>query len=264
MNPPPPPLPSSPPLLPEPNSWQREYVLKTSNFFPIFFASVAGIIGLAFLFVKPWIGALALLGAVVIPLVVWYFQTSWRIVCGPAGFSVDSSSRRLGARHGDYRWSDVTATRFEEFHHTHSDNNPGTLRYFSADTAQGQAFRVKNTLRGFVDLIEVFNTMTVQLPYEWKPQAGFQITVGNVSAGRASYHQVPRNPAPPMLPPLPGAMAIASPAASLPVPPPPPVTVPRGTGWYLLMGCIGLFAFGVLGFIAFVALSMFGVFHALR
>lgn len=176
------------------SSWQRTYEHRGAHLFPrIFVGCVLTFLGVVLgLLFFPWGFGLLIL-AVAVPIAIGHFGTNTTIYAGPEGFTVTTESKRAGRRHEQYGWHEVTGTEYEEFVHRRSEGGPRVSRYFTVNTARGQAFRVGQGISQFEDLIQVFNHMTPHLPYTWQPQGGFQIQVGSVGAGRSQYVRVPRN-----------------------------------------------------------------------
>jgi hypothetical protein len=175
------------------SAWQRQYRARGAHPFPrIFVGCVLGALGLVFgLLVFPWGFALWIL-AIGVPLAMAYFGTDTTIIAGPEGFSVTTESKRSGRSAAQFAWQEVTGTRYEEYASQSSEGSSRTTRYFSVETARGPAFRIDSGISQFDDLIQVFNFSTPHLPYVWQKQAGFQVTIGALSAGRQAYVQVPR------------------------------------------------------------------------
>jgi hypothetical protein len=181
-------------LQPVPRFAMQEFKQGSPIIFCIVFGFICCLIGLVFLLIKPWIGALAILLGLLIPILVFYFSTSFVIRTTDEGFSVAESSRRKGNRSSEYRWTDVTKTEYEEIHgRTSNDDSTGPVIYFSAFCGQDRAFRVQR-IRGFKNLIAQFNAKTPQLPYTWEPRQGLSIQIGAVSLGKGAYVRVPRLP----------------------------------------------------------------------
>lgn len=146
----------------------------------------------AAMMIKPWIGALVILGGIMIPVLVYYFSTSYVISCDDDGFTVDQCSKRKGASHTEHRWADVTRTEYEEFDRSRSSDHSGPpTRYFSAYCGEQQAFKVGRIGR-FKQLIAFFNEHATAVPYTWQPRTGIHIQIGIVSVGRSAYIKVPR------------------------------------------------------------------------
>jgi hypothetical protein len=141
------------------------------------------------------VGPLLLLLAVGAPLAMGYFGTNTRIVCGEEGFSITTESKRAGKQHSEYRWDEVTGTDYDESTFRSSQSGTQTTRFFTVETARGRAFQVTQKIRGFQDLIQLFNQMTPHLPYTWEKQTGFNVSIGSVSAGRHAFRKVARSEA---------------------------------------------------------------------
>ncbi len=142
-------------------------------------------------------GVLGMLVFFGMPAAIWYFSTSYTIVCRPDGFAVSRQSRRRGSSADDYRWDEVTATRyFERRSRGTSGDGDRTTGYFSVETERGQAFSVSERMRRFGELIETVNEMTPHLPYTWSRQVGGTASIGPITLGRNAYRQVPRDATP--------------------------------------------------------------------
>ncbi len=160
--------------------------------FCIIFAVICLLIGsVAALLIKPWIGALVILAGISIPVLVYYFSTSYVIRCDDDGFSVDQSSKRKGASHSEHRWSDVTRTEYKECERSHSSDSGPPARYFSAYCGEQRAFKVGRIGR-FKELIALFNERAIAVPYTWQPRTGISVQIGIVTVGRSAYIKVPR------------------------------------------------------------------------
>ena len=161
--------------------------------FCIFFAFVCLVIGsVTALVIKPWIGALVILAGIAIPVLVYYFATSYVISCDDDGFTVDQSSKRKGASHTEHRWSEVTRTEYEEFERSRSSDDSGPpTRYFSVYCGEQRSFKAGRISR-FKQLIAHFNERATGVPYTWQPRTGISIQIGVLNVGRSAYVKVPR------------------------------------------------------------------------
>lgn len=169
----------------------RQFRQKTPLFVPIFFGAVLFFIGLIFLLLLPALAPLVLLAAVAVPVAIWYFATDQTITCTENGFTVESQSRRTGARREEYAWSDVTDTRYSEWT-TRGKHGRRTHGAFEVTTPRGTAFKVGHRTPEFRDLIATFNARTLHLPHLWVPQTGMSVGVGPVTLSRAAYQRVER------------------------------------------------------------------------
>lgn len=169
----------------------RQYRQKTSRIFPIFFGAVLFFIGLVFLLLLPALAPLVLLAAVAVPAAIWYFATDQTITCTETGFTVETSSRRAGARREEYAWTDVTDTRYSEWI---SDGERGSRTHgaFEVDTRRGPAFKVGHGTPEFSDMIATFNARTLHLPHLWIPRNGMAVGIGPVTLSRGAYQRVER------------------------------------------------------------------------
>ena len=171
----------------------REYQLSSPIVFAFIFGAIVLFIGLVFLLIKPWIGLLAILAAIGLPLAIWYLGTTYKIVCDERGISVDSASKRAGAKHQQVRWDEITQTRYFEIRGDRQDRR--ATQYFEGYKGDERLFKVGQGLKGFHDLIETFNSLATKVPYVWQKQAGFSAGIGVISVGRSAYVQVNRGQA---------------------------------------------------------------------
>ena len=110
-------------------------------------------------------GAIAMGGLLILSQV---FGTNRTMVCTPDGVSLDTSSRLRGKTHEMLTWSEITETRYYKRNARDSYGyavfeiyaGPRRLFSYSRDASQG--------MQGFAELVELFNAMTVHLPYVWK------------------------------------------------------------------------------------------------
>jgi hypothetical protein len=95
------------------------------------------------------------------------FGTSRTMVCTPDGVTMDTSSRLRGRTHEVLTWSEITETRYYKRNTRDSYGyavfeiyaGPRRLFSYSQDASSG--------LPGFGELVELFNAMTIHLPYVW-------------------------------------------------------------------------------------------------
>ena len=185
---------------------ERTFQERTSSCAVIFIALIGGGMSLAFTLGAIFIvqstqgailGAIATLVFLGMPAAIWYLSTSYTIVCRPDGFAVARTNRRRGNTADEYRWDEVTGTRYREVRR--SGRSGGDLDrvtgYFSVDTERGEAFSVSERMRRFGELIETVNEMTPHLPYIWTRQTGGAASIGPVTLGRNAYRQIPRDAA---------------------------------------------------------------------
>jgi hypothetical protein len=185
------------------NAWEKRFKNGAPRFVFILVAIVEIVIGGMFLFIesdtliemKPSVLALVGLGLVFLgPLLPWalyHFRKNVVIVCGPDGFRVSTETRH-GTTEKQFAWSDVTATDYDETVFRDSDNKSKTTREFMVNVGPEQVFRVTDAMSRFRDLIETFNQMTVQVPYTWERQTGFNVQLLGVDAHRRMYAKTPR------------------------------------------------------------------------
>lgn len=175
------------------STWQRQYQYRGRHIFPrIFVGCVLTALALGFLLFLPPVGILLILLAVGVPIAIAQLGQDITIVAGPEGFSVTIEGKKVGRKHEQYAWSEITGTDYEEFTMRQKDGPNSVTRYFTVETSRGQAFRVQQNISQFDDLINVFNHQTPHLPYYWQQQAGFQASVGVLRVGKSAYVKAPR------------------------------------------------------------------------
>ena len=174
-------------------SWQREYKGPRNTILAVFLGFVFLFMGAIFALLMGWIGFLIIAVGVALPVLVLWLGTEQTIICSDQGFTVRKSSRRSGVGEMTYEWHEVTATQYYERRSGAEGQRRG---HFAVETARGQAFVVTQGTRNFRDLIELFNHMTIQLPYVWVPQLGFSVSFGPATVGRGAYQAVPRDSVP--------------------------------------------------------------------
>lgn len=179
---------------------RQEFTQGSPLIFAIVFGVITAFIGLILaVVIKPLIGLLAIVAAIAIPFAVWYLSTRYKIVCTPETVTIDSESKRLGAKHQEIGWVEITQTRYYELQGDRGDRQ--VTPYFEAYRGEERLFKVSRTLRKFHDLIETFNARATNVPYVWQRQGGLSIGVGPVTAGRSGYVQVNRGVTPSASPP---------------------------------------------------------------
>ena len=139
------------------------------------------------------LGVLGMLVFFGMPAAIWYFSTSYTIVCRPDGFAVSRKNRRRGDTSDEYRWDEVTRTRYHELRSSGGRDRNRVTGYFAVETERGEAFSVSERMRHFGELIETVNEMTPHLPYVWVRQVGGVASIGPITLGRDAYRQVPRD-----------------------------------------------------------------------
>jgi hypothetical protein len=188
----------------------REYKDTTPTWLPLAIGGLFGAIG--FLSLCYGIGAV-LLGATfqskLFPLgfgasflfagISCVIQMHWNYVrhtiqCTPAGFSVVRESKRRGARREEYRWGEVTGTKYEYTLSRRRKGQKSIAGFFSVQTSRGPAFKVDQSQSDFHELITVFNEQTSHLPYIWARDSSFTNYVVWASSAKPEYNKIPRLP----------------------------------------------------------------------
>jgi hypothetical protein len=129
-----------------------------------------GLIGIGFTIFSATIGLAVVVLAIVVFLLLRYFGNDTTISCHDNGFSVKVVNKRKGSLVQEYEWSDVTETLYFE-RESGGEDSP-TTRYFSVTTDNGVAFSL-HEIKGFNELIDIFNRKTNHLPYLWEKPKGF-------------------------------------------------------------------------------------------
>lgn len=176
-------------------SWQRQYRTASPMVMAYFFTGVLAFIGLINLILIPWVGVLALVLAVAVPIAATFLGKRTTIICSDQGFAVRTESRRQGTTEAAYGWHEVTATNYYETVHRRPRGGTQRAMHFEVETVRGRAITVSNGISNLADLIEVFNTMAPQVAYVWKKQVGFTVSLGPAVVSRGAYVSVPREQA---------------------------------------------------------------------
>lgn len=142
----------------------REFSNKDSLRMALIAGSVFGIIGIGVISISVVLGSLALLLAIITFVLFFYFGTNTTVICNEKGFTVKSESKAKGMSLHEYGWEEVTETRYYD---NESGEDHLTTRRILVKTASGQAFNLY-AMKGFDELISIFNEKTNHLPYVWK------------------------------------------------------------------------------------------------
>jgi hypothetical protein len=126
--------------------------------------SIIGIIGVGVITIHVLLGSLALLSAVIAFILFFYYGTDTTVICNEKGFTVKNESRAKGKSHHEYRWEEVTQTKYYD---NESEEDHLTTRRILVKTASGPGFNLY-AMKGFDELIAIFNQKTNHLPYVWK------------------------------------------------------------------------------------------------
>lgn len=182
-------------------------VFSTVGFFVFCFGIAAVLLGATFqsMFVPLGLGAGFLFIGITCLIQLHWNYVRQTIHCAPAAFSVLSESKRRGTRREEYRWGEVTSTKYE---HTLRRQKGGSKRIvgsFRAETSRGRAFEVDHNQSDFQELVTVFNEQTSHLPYIWARDSNFAGTVMWASSAKPEYNKIPRPPQA-IPPPLPGSL----------------------------------------------------------
>jgi len=150
----------------------REFSVNTASKGSIYFGAILGVIGIGFLAFNILIGALIIIGGVLLFFLMRNFANDSTIICHEHGFSVKVVNKRKGTSIQDYKWEDVISTQYYEKESSSDDDGASTTTsYFTVKTGDGVAFDLQE-MSGFADLIEIFNENTPHLPYYWEKPKG--------------------------------------------------------------------------------------------
>ncbi|MDF2790431.1 MAG: hypothetical protein K0S80_3532 [Neobacillus sp.] len=126
--------------------------------------TLIGIIGAGVITIHVLLGSLALLSAVIAFILFFYYGTDTTLICNEKGFTVKRQSRAKGKSLQEYRWEEVTQTKYYD---NESEEDHLTTRRILVKTASGPGFNLY-AKKGFDELIAIFNQKTNHLPYVWK------------------------------------------------------------------------------------------------
>jgi hypothetical protein len=126
--------------------------------------SIIGIIGVGVITIHVLLGSLALLSAVIAFVLFFYYGKDTTVICNEKGFTVKSESKAKGTSLHEYRWEEATET---QYHDNESGEDHLITRRILVKTASGPAFNLY-AMKGFDELIGIFNQKTNHLPYVWK------------------------------------------------------------------------------------------------
>lgn len=147
-------------------------------------------------------GAVSLFGGIGSAIQLYWNGVRHTINCTPAGFSVLRESKRRGTRREEYRWGEVTGTKYEYTLRRRKGGLKRIVGSFSVETSRGRAFRVDQSQSDFHELVAVCNEQTAHLPYIWGRDSNFAETVMWAGSAKPEYNRIPRfsQPVPPPLP----------------------------------------------------------------
>ena len=126
--------------------------------------SIIGIIGIGVITINILLGSFALLLAVVAFLLFWFNGTDTTVICHEKGFTVKMVNKGKGTSLHEYGWEEVTETIYYD---NESGEDHLTTRRILVKTASGPAFNLY-AMKGFDELISIFNQKTSHLPYVWE------------------------------------------------------------------------------------------------
>jgi hypothetical protein len=129
--------------------------------------AILGIIGIGVITLHVLLGTLVLVSAAVAFGLFWIYGTDTTVVCHENGFTVKKVTKGKGTSLHKYGWGEVTETRYYD---NESGENQLTTRRILVKTPRGPVFNLY-AMKGFDELISIFNQKTSHLPYVWvKPR----------------------------------------------------------------------------------------------
>jgi hypothetical protein len=145
----------------------KEFSNKDSVRMAIIAGAIPGIIGIGAVTLNVLLGTMVLVLAVIAFGLFWFYGKDTTVICHDNGFTVKKASRGKGTSLHEYGWGEVTETRFYD-NESEEDHLP--TRRILVKTASGHAFNLY-AMKGFDELISIFNQKTSHLPYVWvKPR----------------------------------------------------------------------------------------------
>jgi hypothetical protein len=145
----------------------KEFSNKDSVRMGVIAGAIIGIIGIGAITLNVLLGTLVLVLAAVAFVLFWFYGTDTTVVCHDNGFTVRMVNKGKGTSLHEYSWNEVTETRYYD---NESGEDHLTTRRMLVKTASGPVFNLY-AMKGFDELISIFNQKTSHLPYVWvKPR----------------------------------------------------------------------------------------------
>jgi hypothetical protein len=145
----------------------KEFSNKDSIRMAMIAGAILGIIGIGVVTLNVILGTVFLVVAVIASGMFWFYGKDTTVICHDNGFTVKKVSKGKGTSLHEYGWGEVTETRYYD-NESEEDHLP--TRRILVKTASGLAFNLY-AMKGFDELISIFNQKTSHLPYVWvKPR----------------------------------------------------------------------------------------------
>jgi hypothetical protein len=145
----------------------KEFAKKDSVRMAMIAGAILGIIGIGVITLNVLLGSLVLLLAAVAFGLFWFYGTDTSVICHDKGFTVKMVTKGKGTSLHEYGWGEVKETRYYD---NESGEDHLTTRRILVKTAGGPVFHL-SAMKGFEELISIFNQKTSHLPYVWvKPR----------------------------------------------------------------------------------------------
>ena len=124
---------------------------------------------LEFITIHVLLGTIALLLAVVVSFLFYFYGNDTTVICHEEGFTVKNANRVKGTSLHEYGWQEVTETKYYD-NESEEDHLP--KRRILVKTASGPVFNLY-AMKGFDELISIINQKTNHLPYKWEKPGVF-------------------------------------------------------------------------------------------
>ena len=142
----------------------KEFTNRNSLRMAAIAVSIIGIVGIGVISKNVLLGSVVLLMAAVVFLFFLFYGRDTTVICHEKGFTVKHVSKGKGTLLHEYGWEEVIETQYYD---NESEEDHLTTRRMLVKTASGQAFNLY-AMKGFDELISIFNQKTSHLPYVWK------------------------------------------------------------------------------------------------
>jgi hypothetical protein len=145
----------------------KEFSNKDSVRMALIAGTILGIIAIGVITLNVLLGTMVLVLAAITFGLFWFYGTDTTVVCHENGFTVKMVNKGKGTSLHEYSWNEVTETRYYD---NESGEDHLTTRRLLVKTASGPVFNLY-AMKGFEELISIFNQKTNHLPYVWvKPR----------------------------------------------------------------------------------------------
>jgi hypothetical protein len=145
----------------------KEFSNNASVRMAVIASAIIGIVGIGVITINVLLGTMVLVLAAIAFGLFWFYGTDTTVVCHENGFTVKMVNKGKGTSLHEYGWNEVTETKYYD---NESGEDHLTTRRMLVKTASGPVFNLY-AMKGFDELISIFNQKTSHLPYVWvKPR----------------------------------------------------------------------------------------------